>query len=210
MSFINMANPWPLVPLPLYSDKVHLVPLALEHAVDLKLALEENDLWNFWLTPIPTVSSLEKEIKRRLSLQNEGKMFPYSVYDVLKNRYVGMTTLMELDRDNQRLEIGYTWYSKSSQKTIINTQAKYLLLEYAFSELNVIAVEFRTHFFNHASRRAIERLGAKLDGVLRNHRITLDDEGNRILRDTCVYSIIQSEWPTVKQHLRYKLNNYVY
>jgi RimJ/RimL family protein N-acetyltransferase len=112
-----------------------------------------------------------------------------------------MTTYMNVDAANRRLEIGSTWYRKSVQRTGLNTQCKLLLLEHAFETLDCIAVEFRTHFFNKQSQRAIERLGAKLDGVLRNHQRA----ANGTLRDTCVYSIIQSEWPTVKASLEWQL-----
>jgi N-acetyltransferase len=113
-----------------------------------------------------------------------------------------MTTYMNVDAANRRVEIGSTWYAKRVQRSALNTQCKLLLLTHAFEQLNCIAVEFRTHFFNHQSRRGIERLGAKQDGILRNHQIA----PNGTLRDTVVYSIIASEWPTVKAHLTYQLN----
>jgi RimJ/RimL family protein N-acetyltransferase len=114
---------------------------------------------------------------------------------------VGMTTYMNVDAVNRRVEIGSTWYRRRVQRTPINTESKRLLLGHAFETLDCIAVEFRTHFFNHQSRRAIERLGAKLDGVLRCHQRA----PNGTLRDTCVYSIVASEWPTVRAHLEYQL-----
>jgi RimJ/RimL family protein N-acetyltransferase len=112
-----------------------------------------------------------------------------------------MTTYMNIDAKNRRVEIGSTWYRKAVQRSALNTECKLMLLTHAFESLNCIAVEFRTHFFNHQSRRGIERLGAKLDGVLRQHQVMPDGS----LRDTCVYSIIASEWPTVKQHLNFQL-----
>jgi RimJ/RimL family protein N-acetyltransferase len=114
---------------------------------------------------------------------------------------VGMTSFMHIDAPNRRVEIGSTWYRKRVQRSALNTECKLLLLTHAFDALNCIAVEFRTHFFNHQSRTAIEKLGAKLDGVLRQHMIL----NNGTLRDTCVYSVLDREWPTVKAHLTYRL-----
>ena len=128
-------------------------------------------------------------------------MLPFAVIDLVAGKAVGMTTYLNIDAVNKHVEIGATWYRKRVQRTEINTQSKLLLLTHAFETLDCIAVEFRTHFFNHASRRGIERLGAKLDGILRSHQRATDGT----LRDTCVYSIIASEWPTVKSHLTYQL-----
>jgi RimJ/RimL family protein N-acetyltransferase len=129
-------------------------------------------------------------------------MTPFAVVDPASGRAVGMTTYMNIDAANRRVEIGSTWYRHSVQRGPLNTEAKRLLLGHAFEELNCIAVEFRTHWHNTASRRAIERLGAKLDGVLRSHQIA----ANGSLRDTCVYSIVASEWPAVKTHLDHALH----
>jgi RimJ/RimL family protein N-acetyltransferase len=128
-------------------------------------------------------------------------MLPFTVFDA-EGRVAGMTTYMNIDANNRRVEIGSTWYAQRVQRTALNTQCKLLLLTHAFERLDCIAVEFRTHFFNRASRRGIERLGAKLDGILRNHQIGT----NGAMRDTVVYSIIAGEWPTVKQHLTFSLN----
>ena len=143
-----------------------------------------------------------KEIDRRLGLQAAGSMLPFTVFDA-DGRIVGMTTYMNIDAANRRVEIGSTWYAKSAQRGPLNTQCKLLLLRHAFETLNCIAVEFRTHFFNHQSRRAIERLGAKQDGILRSHQIA----PNGTLRDTVVYSITAAEWPTVQTHLEFQLND---
>ena len=124
-------------------------------------------------------------------------MLPFAIIENASGKSVGMTTYMNIDAANHRLEIGSTWYRKSAQRTGINTECKYLMLGHAFETLDCIAVEFRTHFINHQSRRAIERLGAKLDGVLRAHMVM----PNGTIRDTCVYSIVASEWPTIKAHL---------
>ena len=128
-------------------------------------------------------------------------MTPWAIINKTSGRAVGMTTYMNIDAKNRRVEIGSTWYRKAVQRSALNTECKLMLLTHAFESLNCIAVEFRTHFFNHQSRRGIERLGAKLDGVLRQHQVMPDGS----LRDTCVYSIIASEWPTVKQHLNFQL-----
>src|SRR5690606_14709984 len=126
---------------------------------------------------------------------------PFTVIDRPRGRIVGMTTYMNIDTAGPRLEIGSTWYAQSVQRTALNTEAKLLLLGHAFETLGCLAVEFRTHFMNHASRRAIERLGAKLDGLLRSHmRLP-----NGTVRDTCVYSIIAPEWPTIRANLEWKL-----
>jgi RimJ/RimL family protein N-acetyltransferase len=144
---------------------------------------------------------MDGEIARRLALQSSGAMLPFTVRDAA-GAIAGMTTYMNVDAGNRRVEIGSTWYTPRVQRTGLNTQCKLLLLSHAFETLDCIAVEFRTHFFNHQSRRGIERLGARQDGILRNHQIA----PNGTLRDTVVYSIITSEWPTVKAHLTYQLN----
>lgn len=180
---------------------VELVPLAAEHEADLIAAAQDGQLWELWYTNIPSPEGMNAEIQRRLSLQAAGSMLPFTVIDRRTGRIAGMTTYMNIDSVGPRVEIGSTWYAQSAQKTPLNTEAKLLLLGHAFDTLNCLAVEFRTHFLNHQSRRAIERLGARLDGILRNHlRMP-----NGTLRDTCVYSIIASEWPAVQAHLEGKL-----
>ena len=175
---------------------VTLVPLTHNHRADLAAAAAEGDAWRQWTTTVPKPEAMTAEIDRRLRLYESGNMLPFAVLDA-GGHAVGMTSYMDIDAENRRLEIGSTWYRPSVRRTGLNTEAKRLLLTHAFEDLDAIAVEFRTHFFNVASRRAIERLGAKLDGVLRNHRI--GPEGT--LRDSCSYSIIAGEWPTVKVHL---------
>ena len=130
-------------------------------------------------------------------------MVPFAILDAA-GRAVGMTTYMNIDHTNQRLEIGSTWYRKSVQRTGLNTECKLLMLRHAFEDLDAIAVEFRTHVINHQSRRAIERVGAKLDGILRAHM----KMANGTLRDTAVYSIIAPEWPTVQAHLTHQLTRH--
>ncbi|KYF66566.1 GNAT family N-acetyltransferase [Sorangium cellulosum] len=192
---------WP-EPVSLRGSHAALEPLTHAHHDELAEAVRDGELWNLWYTYIPRPEGLRDEIERRLSLQRSGSMLPFVVVDARSGRAVGMTTYMNIDAGNRRVEIGSTWYRKSVQRTALNTECKLLLLQHAFETLECIAVELRTHFFNQQSRRAIERLGAKLDGVLRNHVRASDGT----LRDTCVYSIIASEWPTVRSHLTHQLS----
>ena len=192
--------PW-LEPVTLRGPHARLEPLSPAHREGLVDAVKEGELWKLWYTSVPKPENMQKEIDRRLSLQAAGTMLPFTVFDA-EGAIAGMTTYMNVDAANRRVEIGSTWYAKRVQRTPLNTQCKLLLLTHAFETLDCIAVEFRTHFFNHQSRRAIERLGAKQDGILRNHQIA----PNGTLRDTVVFSIIASEWPTVKAHLNFQLN----
>jgi RimJ/RimL family protein N-acetyltransferase len=192
--------PWP-EPVTLSGAHAQLKPLSREHCDGLTEAVRDGELWKLWYTFVPRAEDMSKEIDRRLGLQAAGSMLPFTVFDA-DGRIAGMTTYMNVDAANRRVEIGSTWYAKRVQRSALNTQCKLLLLGHAFEELDCIAVEFRTHFFNHQSRRGIERLGAKQDGILRNHQIA----PNGTLRDTVVYSIIATEWPTVKAHLNYQLN----
>ncbi|WP_066158310.1 MULTISPECIES: GNAT family protein [Hydrogenophaga] len=184
---------------------VRLVPLRPEHHDDLVEAVRDGELWKLWYTAIPTPEGMAAEIQRRLGLQKAGSMLPFAVLNP-EGQAVGMTTYMNIDAANRRVEIGSTWYRQAVQRTPLNTEAKRLLLTHAFETLGCIAVEFRTHWFNHASRRGIERLGAKLDGVLRSHQINRHPEAQGALRDTCVYSIVAHEWPSVKAHLDFQLS----
>jgi N-acetyltransferase len=178
-----------------------LVPLSHVHHDDLVEAVKDGELWNLWYTSIPTPGQMRAEIDRRLELQKQGSMLPFAVIEQSTGEAIGMTTYMNIDAVNRRLEIGSTWYRKRVQRSALNTECKLMLLTHAFEQLRCLAVEFRTHFFNQQSRAGIERMGAKLDGVLRQHQMAR----NGTLRDTCVYSIIDSEWPTVKAHLAYEL-----
>jgi N-acetyltransferase len=192
--------PW-LEPVTLSGPHARLEPLSHKHIEGLTEAVKDGELWKLWYTSIPSPADMGKEIDRRLGLQAAGSMLPFTVFDA-DGKIAGMSTYMNVDAVNRRVEIGSTWYARRVQRSALNTQCKLLLLTHAFDELDCIAVEFRTHFFNHQSRRGIERLGAKLDGILRNHQIAT----NGTLRDTVVYSIIACEWPTVKAHLTYQLN----
>jgi len=186
-----------LAPVTLTGRYASLVPLSQNHYDELAEAVKDGELWKLWFTSVPNPEGMRAEIERRLELQRQGSMLPFTVLDVATGRAVGMTTYMNVDSVYHRVEIGSTWYRKSMQRSPVNTECKLMLLAHAFESLNCIAVEFRTHFYNQRSRRAIERLGAKLDGVLRSHQLAT----NGTLRDTCVYSIIASEWPAAKANL---------
>ncbi|MCA9138406.1 MAG: GNAT family N-acetyltransferase [Planctomycetales bacterium] len=188
-----------LEPVTLEDDVIRLEGLELRHLDDLCDAARDGKLWELWYTSVPTPDRMAAEIKRRQELLARQLMQPFAVFDKSSAAVVGMTTYMNVDTANRRLEIGSTWYRKSVWRTGVNSHCKLLLLTHAFEVMGCHAVEFRTHFFNRQSRAAIERIGAKLDGVLRNHQIT----ANGTLRDTCVYSIIAGEWPTVKAHLTF-------
>ena len=192
---------WPK-PITLSGDHVTLALLSQDHAPALRDACVDGNLHKLWYTAIPSPENMEAEIDRRLSLQNTGSMLPFCVMTP-DGTPVGMTTYMNIDAANRRVEIGSTWYRKAVQRGPLNTEAKRLLLSHAFDDLDCIAVEFRTHFMNQQSRRAIERLGAKLDGILRSHSISPDGS----IRDTAAYSIIASEWPTVRANLTHRLTN---
>ena len=188
-------------PITLIGRHAALEPLFYEHEAALAEAVRDGELWKLWYTAIPSPEGMRAEIERRLGLKKAGTMLPFAVLSRSSGKIVGMTTYMNIDAKNRRVEIGSTWYAKSAQRTPLNTECKLMLLTHAFETLACIAVEFRTGFFNYASRRAIERLGAKQDGILRSHQRYADGS----LRDTVVFSIVAQEWPAVKQHLQFKL-----
>jgi len=190
-----------LKPVELRGSRVSLVPLSHGHTNDLVETLYDGELWKLWYTSIPSPDKLVDFIDQRLAAQAKGALLPFAVLNNTTGKAVGTTNYLNVEPDHRRLEIGGTWYRKSVQRSQVNTECKLLLLDHAFEALRCIAVEFRTHFFNYQSRRGIERLGAKLDGILRNHQ----EADNGTLRDTCVYSIIASEWPTVKAHLTWQM-----
>ncbi|HEY9278951.1 MAG TPA: GNAT family protein [Eoetvoesiella sp.] len=193
MDFVN--------PVTLSGKHGSLLPLSVEHCNDLIEAVKDGELWKLWYTSVPTPGQVPTEIARRLQLQSQGSMLPFAVLENSTGQVVGMTTYMNIDAINRRLEIGSTWYQKRVQRTALNTECKLMLLTHAFETLNCIAVEFRTHFLNRQSRAGIERLGAKLDGILRQHQLL----SNGTVRDTCVYSIVADEWSAVKANLKHKL-----
>jgi len=200
-----MSSPNPfLQETQLLGKHVQLVPLSMAHHDALVEAVKDGELWRHWYTFIPKPEKMTDEISRRLNLHQQGSMLPFAVLQ--EGKAVGMTTYMNIDAANKRVEIGSTWYRANVQRSSLNTECKRLLLAHAFEQLNCIAVEFRTHFFNQQSRNAIERLGAKLDGILRNHAINTHPDAEGALRDTCVYSILITEWPSVKAHLDYQLS----
>jgi RimJ/RimL family protein N-acetyltransferase len=184
---------WP-APFTVSGDFVSATPLTMDYHDDLVEAAADGELHRLWYTSVPAPDRVAAEIERRMALAT---MLPFAIIDKASGKAVGMTTYMNIDAPNRRLEIGSTWYRKSVQRSQLNTECKLLLLGYAFDTLDCIAVEFRTHFLNQQSRRAIERLGAKLDGILRCHSIL----PNGTIRDTAVYSITAAEWPMVKANL---------
>lgn len=181
---------------------VTLLPLEEKHKPALLAAAEDGKLWELWYTSVPSTDTIDAYIERAIVEREKGASFAYVVVENATDRIIGTTRYCNVDAGNRRVEIGYTWYAESVQRTSVNTACKYLLLENAFDNLNCIAVEFRTNWFNERSRKAILRLGAKQDGVLRNHRV--DAQG--IMRDTVVFSIISSEWPVVRKSLKFQLS----
>jgi RimJ/RimL family protein N-acetyltransferase len=187
-------------PVTLTGRHVQLEPLAAGHHDALLEAASDGELWKLWYTSVPAPQALRSWLEAALAGRADDDL-AFAIRDMRDGSIVGSTRYFHADPVNRRLEIGHTWYARRAQRTGINTEAKLLLLGHAFEALNCIAVEFRTHWMNHQSREAIARLGAKQDGVLRNHQRMADGS----LRDTVVFSIIASEWPTVRRHLQYKL-----
>lgn len=185
----------------LESQTVKLIPLSHEHSDALVEAAADGKLWKLWFTSVPSAKSMTEYISSALEQKSRGFALPFVVIDKLTSKVIGSTRFCNVDPVNQRLEIGHTWYRASYQRTSCNTECKLLLLTHAFETLEAIAVEFRTSWHNQASRSAIARLGAKQDGVLRNHQ-KLPNGG---YRDTVVFSIINIEWLSVKKNLNFKL-----
>jgi RimJ/RimL family protein N-acetyltransferase len=179
-----------------------LEPLGREHEQPLERAAADGELWRLWYTSVAPPGKMGDYIAAALDMRERLDAMPFVVREKASGEVVGCTRYFNVDAINRRLEIGHTWYAKRVQRGPINTECKLLLLTHAFEKLQCIAVEFRTHWFNQASRTAIARLGAKQDGVLRNHQLSAD--GSK--RDTVVFSIIDGEWPAVKRHLRYQLD----
>ena len=181
-----------------------LEPLAVIHGPELARAASDGELWRLWYTHIAPPERMHEYVATALDMRERLGAMPFVVRDNATGDVVGCTRYFNVDAANRRLEIGHTWYAKRVQRTGVNTECKLLLLGHAFEVLRCIAVEFRTHWFNHASRAAIARLGAKQDGVLRNHQLMPDGAK----RDTVVFSIIDGEWPAVKQHLKFQLERH--
>ena len=190
-----------LEPLTLAGDLVTLEPLSQEHHDGLVEAARDGELWTLWYTSVPRPEAMREEIDRRLARAATGEMLPFTARRRDTGRVLGMTTFCHADARNRRVEIGYTWNARSAQGTGLNAESKLLLLTHAFGTLGCIAVEFRTHWMNQQSRAAIARLGAKQDGVLRNHQRMPDGS----LRDTVVFSVVAAEWPAVRADLRRRL-----
>ena len=188
-------------PVTLVGRHATLAPLARTHADAVKTAAADGELWNLWYTSVPAPDKVGAWLDIALDMRERLEAMPFVVLENTRGDVVGSTRYFNVDPGNRRLEIGHTWYAQRVQRTAINTECKLLLLTHAFEILRCIAVEFRTHWFNHRSREAILRLGAKQDGVLRNHHLMPD--GSR--RDTVVFSILDSEWAAVKRHLQWQL-----
>ncbi|CCN45873.1 putative Acyl-CoA N-acyltransferase [Vibrio nigripulchritudo MADA3029] len=183
------------------SMTIKLVPLSEAHLSELVLAATDGELWKLWFTSVPSKENINEYISNALEQKSKGLALPFVVVEKSSGKVIGSTRFCNADSVNKRVEVGYTWYSKSFQRTSVNTECKLLLLKHAFETLDAIAVEFRTSWHNQASRAAIARLGAKQDGVLRNHQKL----ANGGYRDTVVFSIINTEWLSVKESLEFKL-----
>lgn len=191
-----MQSPAALV---LQSPRLRLEPLTADHAADLDACARDGELWNIRVTSVPAPGETPAYIATALRGQTDGHMLPFVVRDVATGRIVGTTRYHDIVPAVDRLEIGYTWYARSVQRTHVNTTAKLMLLTHAFETLGVKLVGWRTDNFNVASQRAIERLGARKDGVLRHHALRRDGT----VRDTVMYSVTAGEWPEVKAHLQH-------
>ncbi|WP_091470535.1 GNAT family N-acetyltransferase [Paenarthrobacter nitroguajacolicus] len=191
-------------PITLTGKFVTLEPLSQEHHDGLADAARDGDLWKLWYTSVPRPEGMAAEIDRRLDLQAKGSMVPFATRSNATGKLIGMTTYMNIDAETPRLEIGSTWNAASAHGTGTNPDSKLLLLRHAFETLGCPAVEFRTHWMNQQSREAIARLGAKQDGVLRSHSRSKDGA----LRDTVVFSILDHEWPAVRNGLEFRLAKY--
>ena len=188
-------------PVTLRGQVATLEPLTQEHTADLAKAAADGELWRLWYTSVAPPDRMHEYVAGALDMRERQDAMPFAVRDNATGDVVGCTRYFNVDTKSRRLEIGHTWYARRVQRTSLNTECKLLLLTHAFEALGCIAVEFRTHWFNQASRTAIARLGAKQDGVLRNHQLAPDGAK----RDTVCFSIIDGEWPAVRAHLRFQL-----
>jgi RimJ/RimL family protein N-acetyltransferase len=188
-------------PLTLEGRHVTLEPLGREHAAGIRGAAADGELWRLWYTGVPAPEKTEAWIDAALAMREKQGAMPFAVREKTTREIVGSTRYFNVEAAHRRLEIGHTWYARRAQRTAVNSECKLLLLTHAFEALACIAVEFRTSYFNFQSREAIARLGAKQDGILRNHQIQPDGT----LRDTVVFSIIEGEWPAVKRNLVFRL-----
>jgi RimJ/RimL family protein N-acetyltransferase len=184
--------------------KVKLIPLTIAHREELLKAASDGKLWELWFTSVPSKENIDSYIAKALDDFKKGIALPFVVINKNNGELIGATRFCNAVPDHKRVEIGYTWYAKKYQRTGVNTECKYLLLKYAFEELSCIAVEFRTNWYNLRSRAAISRLGAKQDGILRNHQLNSDGS----YRDTVVFSITNQEWKGVEKLLLYEMKKY--
>ncbi|MDK2596222.1 GNAT family N-acetyltransferase [Pseudoalteromonas obscura] len=184
-------------------EVVLLEPIARSHCEDLIAAVNDGQNWRLWYASVPSPEDMYSYVDKALANMEHGEM-AYVVKTKSDNKIVGTTRFYDVKENHKRASIGYTWYSNSVRRTAVNTECKYLLMSHLFDARDAMSLEFKTHFFNQASRTAIERLGAKLDGVLRSHQIMPDGS----IRDTAVYSILAHEWPAVKNNLLAKLEKY--
>ncbi|WP_097459233.1 GNAT family N-acetyltransferase [Mangrovitalea sediminis] len=193
-----------IYPVTLRGRRVTLEPLQPEHCEGLQAAAGDGELWRLWYTSVPTPENMAASIEEALEEQAQGVSLPFAVRDNASGKLLGSTRYLHVEASHRRLEIGATWYARSAQRTGINTECKLLLLTHAFEELKAIAVEFRTHWHNRASRAAIARLGARQDGVLRHHYKMADGS----FRDTVVFSIVEPEWLAVRRNLQFMLETH--
>jgi RimJ/RimL family protein N-acetyltransferase len=189
-------------PVTLEGRHVTLEPLARAHALEIRAAAADGELWRLWYTGVPSPEKTDAWIDGALAMREKEGAMPFAVRENSTRGIVGSTRFFNVEAAHRRLEIGHTWYARRAQRTAVNSECKLLLLTHAFESLRCIAVEFRTNFFNFQSREAIARLGAKQDGILRNHQIQPDGT----LRDTVVFSVIEGEWPAVKRNLAFRLD----
>ncbi|MBS0431916.1 MAG: GNAT family N-acetyltransferase [Proteobacteria bacterium] len=190
-----------LQPVILQDHHVALEPLGLDHVDALERAAADGELWKLWFTSVPAPGAMRAYVEAAIDARTQGNALPFAVRDKRDGAIVGSTRLFDFEPELPRVEIGYTWYAASRQRTCVNTACKRLLLAHAFETLQCLAVQFCTDRYNHASQRAIERLGAQRDGILRSHRLRADGS----VRDTVAYSIVAAEWPDVKRLLESRL-----
>ncbi|HYA85044.1 MAG TPA: GNAT family protein [Candidatus Bathyarchaeia archaeon] len=189
-------------PITLEGNYILLRPPLITDVFGLSLAAKDGEIWNTPYAFFPAENDISAFLQDLLKGSNS--FLPFIIVNKQSDTILGSTRYLNIDYDNYRMEIGHTWIRKSFRRTAVNTETKLLMLQYAFEKLNCIAIEIRTDVLNTVSRRAIERLGAKEDGILRNHKIMK----NGRMRDTVCYSIIQSEWPLVKENLLQKMSSY--
>jgi len=199
---VTDAAGWGLQAVTLQRDPVRLAPLSLEHEAGLRAAAADGELWKLRVTSVPEPEATRAYIDTALQMKQAGNRMAFVVQDSRSGEVIGCSSYHDIVPAVRRLEIGYTWYAARCQRTAVNTSAKWLLMQHAFETLGAQVVGWRTDNFNHASQRAIERLGAHRDGVIRHHALRRDGT----VRDTVMYSLLVGEWPEVKAQLEYLLS----